>query len=443
MKFLKRLLLISILSTTLSSCGTVLGPVESDVNVQAISDVSTPHTLHVSLSKEMFKEDSTVFNKELALYTLGASLATDTKEQITQFYKNCKFDHIELSESYNVEPTTTSIGYAFAHINLDGIELVSATIRSAGYKREWADNVNLGLSGEHTGFALRADTVYDALESYMNKNNFISEKTKLLVGGYSRGAGVVNLLGKRIDDKNKLGKLENIYIYGIATPQGATEKGNYKNIFNVISRGDLISAIAPTQYGFTRYGQDIDVYTSKLDELMQEFDPDYNFPQFNDKIRSLAKDDASLVKYIIDGMVNYEATSEGDPLPVHTREDFYNNYQDTISYLMSIIFGLKDETFARIINRFGNLSLGEVLVLISEDGLYEFLKPYIDEDNIEYDSEYLKESLNKIIRFLLGPGVVVANVLLLGSTSSLMRMMNQHYGEVYYVILKDMIKNNN
>lgn len=49
-----------------------------------------------------------------------------------------------------------------------------------------------------------------------------------------------------------------IYTYTFETPQGAvnSDEKNYNNIFNIVNPVDLVPKVAPSKWGFGRYGAD-------------------------------------------------------------------------------------------------------------------------------------------------------------------------------------------
>ena len=144
----------------------------------------------------LFDVEPNTFSKELALFAFGAANSTEDGTTISSFYSSLEFDNIHLSESYSHTPTTSSIGYCFAHKQVNGSEIICVTIRGENYQSEWVNNFIVGQSGDHQGFSESATLVKDDLEDYLN--SYSSSNIKLLITGYSRGGGVANNLAHQI-----------------------------------------------------------------------------------------------------------------------------------------------------------------------------------------------------------------------------------------------------
>lgn len=412
-------------------------PVDVVVNMSSYADSSKTYALTFTFKRSFFDLDSNYFVKDLAMYCFGMAIANQNKTMMKSFYEDSGFDTIYLSETYDRTPTETSIGYAFAHLKVARHDYVFVSIRGFNYGKEWADNCNVGLTGEHNGFANRANEVQEALESYVSTNEF--KNVELLITGYSRGGAVANLLAKRMDDlvENEENDYDYLYAYTFEAPKGALITANndsYKNIINVISSGDPVTHIVPEEYGFTRYGQDFDIYTDDIDAAVATFDPTLVFPAFvaNDNY----KNDVELIDFLINGILSYEEdTSNPDsPKQAKTREEFVNNYQETLGYGLGLYFSIDSRTINKIKTAFTSLDTWGMFMLMQEDGLYNFIKPYFDEDGVEYNEDELKGHCNNAMKFLQGPGVS-ALVVALDENKPLNRAILLHTPEINYALL--------
>lgn len=174
--------------------------------------------------------------------------------------------------------------------------LIAVPIRGGGYGGEWASNFNVYptyLDGGHRGFRVAAGKVLSGLSNYISKQE-IKGDLKIWVVGFSRGAAVANLLGRQLNmttpecasavngrdySSSTVGgrhlSEENIYVYTFATPAGASQKsaGKYfdPNIFNIVSPVDLVPHVAPTAWGFTRYGTTLTLPAKNSDQLWNKF----------------------------------------------------------------------------------------------------------------------------------------------------------------------------
>ena len=80
-----------------------------------------------------------------------------------------------------------------------------------------------------------------------------------------------------------------------------------------------------------------------------------------------------------------------------------------------------------------------MLGLLAEDGLYKFLEldnSFITDDGVEFDTLELKEHLHFSSALAVGPCAVALSIYL-GAASNLTDLINMHYPEINYVLLKN------
>ena len=237
-------------------------------------------------SDSYFADSSYNYNPHLATMSMCAACASSgntmsdpvwsgLSKDIEALLSANGFDTIFVNEDFNKEPTKDSIGFVFAKktINVSGKDytLIAVNFRNANYGKEWFGNVNVGGGTMHEGFTNAADKAHEALTSYVRENG-IKEDVKIWITGYSRGAAVSNILAKQLDDDGFISRAsveaEDIYAYAFATP-AVTSENNYKkplfkNIFNTISKYDVVPQVPPEQWGWHRYG--VDIYLPALDD---------------------------------------------------------------------------------------------------------------------------------------------------------------------------------
>ena len=198
-------------------------------------------------------------------YTYKARNAVDLLEQI-----GCEASQIVVNEAFGTKPTDHSIGLVAAHKRImvgdEAYTLLILTTRGAGYEAEWAGNFYIGSEGPHQGFAVATDTAYAFLEDYVRTyGDGFESKVKVWLTGYSRGAAVANMLAGRLNDEQELAGIplckEDSYVYGFEVPMGVMAEdvlplAAYDNIHNIIHEDDLMTKLAPAQWGFARYGVD-------------------------------------------------------------------------------------------------------------------------------------------------------------------------------------------
>ena len=191
--------------------------------------------------------------------------------------------------NYDVSLTDTSdkVAYSMAMkyiANEDGETdtLLAVPIRGGGYGGEWASNFHVSdrsgtLSGNHYGFDTAANGVLNGLSNYV-ANREIKGDLKIWVVGFSRGAAVANLLGRKLNNAT-LGNIKpnvcDIYVYTFATPAGASRQSADQffdpNIYNIVSPVDLVPRVAPSAWGYTRYGTTLTLPYDKNSSVWNRF----------------------------------------------------------------------------------------------------------------------------------------------------------------------------
>ena len=179
------------------------------------------------------------------------------------------------------------VGYTIAsrqcEIPGEDFQIVAVVVRGTFGRDEWISNVNVANSwGEkpnpdpekmphyHEGFSRAANSVLEALESYVVSNRIDLAKAKILVTGHSRGAAVANIIGARLDtaaesEKGPIAavKGENVFVYTFATPgvsvrpTDGMKDPKYGNIFNVVNPEDIVPCVPFNFWGSQRFGHDL------------------------------------------------------------------------------------------------------------------------------------------------------------------------------------------
>ncbi len=188
------------------------------------------------------------------------------------------FSNIVVNSYYKEKPITDSIGAVIGQkqIVVDGknYTLIALAVRGGGYGKEWASNFVVGPNGAHAGFDAAKVKILNFLRQYIASNG-IQGDIKLWLTGYSRGGAVANLTAAAIDDNpslvlggtpsepnlsNRHLDRKDIYAYTFETPAGTiannADADTYNNIFNIINLSDPVPKVAPSAWGFRRYGTD-------------------------------------------------------------------------------------------------------------------------------------------------------------------------------------------
>ncbi len=179
-------------------------------------------------------------------------------------------EDIFISETNTLKPGKDTIGVAIGHksIGKDGEILIPIAVRGAGYESEWYGNTTVGQSGEHEGFAIAADQVFELVKQYINDYDLVdavmNSKVKFWIAGYSRAGATSNLTARRLVEEYSDGSSMNnqIYAYCFEAPKGGLnsemnlEEEKYYCIHNCINKVDPVPLVAPGDMGFIRYGVD-------------------------------------------------------------------------------------------------------------------------------------------------------------------------------------------
>ena len=327
--------------------------VETDDEPQVISgsfnyyseETKSPNQSYVfDYDDNWFFNNSYTYQPDLAKMSLRMAMASmDTSgSNIGELYDDLKFKDKYID--YPTPPGENTIGYSIAHKNLnkDGekITVIAITIRSGCYVDEWAGNFMVGSGQDHEGFNFASAQVVSGLNQYISEfGKGFYPNIKVWISGYSRGAAVTNLVGKRLDDGEIRGiSANNVFAYGFESPK-TTKGGNaasstYYNLFSVINPIDLVTKVPLETWGYTWYGLAYYLpspeYDSNYKQLWNNMLAQYqNIASgyaSNSRIRDLAYSVPS-VSYLYDSF----ADGLGDVIP--SSIDYYYNYETSVMWL--------------------------------------------------------------------------------------------------------------
>ena len=287
-------LLISLAPLSVFAAGDEYETITGTVMFNAGHDDSkTDHPCPFTYSDEYFTQTGYNFRQDLATVTMAMCFAAGNvadparyKEgpaNLIDFFDQIGFKDFEANKDFTERPGRNTFGVGIANkvIYIDGEKytVIGIGLRGCGYYAEWAGDLNVGLEGEHTGFAICRHTSLAFLKDYLAKHTEITGKVKLWCTGYSRGAAGTNMLGGAIDDiiasggsigKNVELSADDMYFYCYEPPMGAdvNKIGSsiYNNIHNIVNYNDLVVKVAPECMGFGRYGVDHVLPSAKLDD---------------------------------------------------------------------------------------------------------------------------------------------------------------------------------
>ena len=397
------------------------------------------YQLEFDYEDAFFSRNAKTYDKEMSMLSYGAAMSTDSFAHLKNYYEQAKFKAIT-GKNYDVTPTEDTAGYSFAYKLIDDYYVVAVTFRGLNYGAEWSNNFIMGKSGDHEGFLARATEAFSDLNAYVSEH--CSDKTlKLWINGYSRGGALANVLSSLILRSDCLNvRQEDMFTYTFEAPYCLSEENSiaYENVHNIINSNDLITNIPPAAYGFGRCGVDYPIYDENISTLAREFDNGLIIPEFVeiDAGKELTNDQ-ELCEFIV------ETTFEGKVAPegyeCRNRDEYVDRYQEGLSYAIGLMFALSDSTRSALLASLTSLDMMSLLAILGDDtgkALADFIKPYLDNDHIEYDYDILVARClvlrNAIYYVLIQPLLIFANETYRPSVT---RLIDMHYPESVYVLL--------
>ena len=379
-----------------------------------------------------FKTSGTTFIKELALMSYPSNYAAKTKEECSLFFDTLGYSSFFHSLDYDTPDSPETVKFNFAKKKVGDAYIVAANIYGLTYRLPWVNNFLLGKEGDAQGFVIGANKVISSLKEYLAQ---IPGKPKLWLTGYSRTAAIASLVAREVIEEGLIEE-ENMYCYTFEAPAvfDKTTLKPHPSIHNVINRGDIVTYLAPTEFGFTRAGEDVDTYVSNVDEILAGYDSRLVLPSFSDPY-DIVEDDPSTAKFIL-STLQRKAENPDDPQTVpdmSSRAHFVDNgYQDDFRYIIALVLTLPVKTLISI----GVSAIKEGLSLLNENGLYNAIKPELDKANIEYDDTALANACNHIVAFLTSYALPLALMMLIPAyASDIIRTFLLHAPEVTFPLV--------
>lgn len=256
-------------------------------------------TSDIYFSQSYFEHSAYEYDPHLATASLCLTISTYTgyspfteewylsqPKYIKEALETIGFNSFTTNDDFTQTARFDSIGLAAAKKELSDYTVIAVAPRSGGYYSEWANNMHLGDGSQsdymHEGWYNTAQKTINCISDYINDNQ-VTGHIKLWMTGFSRGGAVVNvaagLLDSRLDkgqevfNNVKLNR-EDIYTYTFEAPQGANVNSKtikapkdaiYGNIWNIVNPNDIVTKVAMSEYGFTRFGTDKFITTKFFD----------------------------------------------------------------------------------------------------------------------------------------------------------------------------------
>ncbi len=312
-----------------------------------------------------FQGNNAEFNKNLAINSLASAIASRNPTVGNKFFTDLKFDNFYASKDYSEPEEPENIAYVFACKDLGDKKLVAVSMRGLEYAtKEVFDNFNIGEVGEHLGFKSATNKVLASLETYINQDELKDKNIVYWISGYSRAGAVASLASAAIADEivtsNKYRTAStDMFTYTFEAPNHSIREETYGFIHNIINRYDVITYVPPTEMGFRRLGNDVDVTNRDVCDLMNSYYEGANIKAFEYKVTSVPEEEG------------------GDP--VETDIDPIEFYHRVITFILNDL--KSDDGTIAIVTRadFAKLltfDVGEMKVLFTNENLEKFKTYY-------------------------------------------------------------------
>jgi len=383
--------------------------------------------LYTYYNEGMFDLPSSELNIPLMSFAASLELPTGFEtddptqkpKYVIQLLRDIGCTEIAVNDAYigdiSITDMETAIGMKKAS---DGTNLVFVVMKGMNYKEAFASNFMVGESGPHHGFQIAMGNVLQFIDQFFYENE-VSGKTKILTTGFSRAGATSNLLASFLCDRIHDGDLnmfleniemtcDDVYGFGFEVPYcGYYEEGvegvdpldeRYSGLWYTVSVDDLVTYVPPGSYGFVRYGNQYDVPVHDAEKtknalavLEQQFSKET--ADFYD-LRSFSTIGLER-KHLSDGISDF---IERFYHVVGSRENYYNNYEDDITYTLSTL--IKDpEMILEIADESGGVAnfLKKLIIYVDTDQYESEFRPVFEKVLTKYGyEEYVDNLLNAL-----------------------------------------------
>ena len=408
---------------------------------------STTLELECTYSPDFFRSDACTFDKDLALLSLAIACPNERAE-IPAAFTAMEFD----TQVYfwNDDTYINRCSYYFAHKTVDDYDLIAVYVNWVDYDVEWAGNLTVGpqtegVRADHEGFELASQWVYENLKKYVAEN-FADRNLKIWITGYSRGAAITDALAVRIIEAKELKvKQSDLYAYAFEPPASIDEEyvKEYQCIHNIISQADIVAALPPTAWGIARPGVNVDLTADPETingYLSQLIGPGVEMPVFTPN-EGYYSTPTELVTFIMDTITEKGKDPSEAPAGFRDRGTYVTTVQPRLTYLAKLFMKDSRRVMGLIKGPIMELANDPVamLGLLAENGFYDFIKPILDENHVEYVDDDLQPGCSLVYDVAQNGNVLMALMVFAveDQRNSAMYTAACHYPEVFYVLLKN------
>jgi hypothetical protein len=324
-------------------------------------------------SDDFFSYDNSAYHSDLAIMTLKLAMAGYSRQNLyteelpehdlrralnlQRLFSDIGFGNAEF-HNYNTALTdySSKVAYGFASRQIGQDVVVAVVLRGGGYGAEWADNFNVGTSGDHAGFSAAAKAVQAELEDYIAglKDLYqFSGDVKLWMTGYSRSGATCNLLAQAMSSKIDS---DNLYAYVFAAPNCTTSPKACRGLFSIISAADVVPCVPLSKWGFGRHGTTLTFPSTLPASRKDEFE----------KLSGIDLDDHKPVTYTIQpAAIQRFIFSLG--MVVGSRSAYNDRYSDLIQQSLRAYYGTEEPLYSAEEAMANGLSISVLLPLLPDN----------------------------------------------------------------------------
>ena len=285
-------------------------PIETRMDYRWFTQDYSKYNQQLSTMSLLYAADAYTWNAVQLRGTLkGRYVDSYDIEALMAFFGMNKTKTINLKNIYknDYDVTEVSFGYHTFVVNGELTTVLAVFVRGTDETlAEWASNFDIGDSSKaesyydwgnrdnHKGFDVAANRVMNEMDLYINDNGLYEDNLVYWVTGHSRGGGVANIIGAKLEDEGKTA-----YTYTFAAPNTTLNQDsgshNYPGIFNLVNSDDFVPYLPAEAWGYSRYGSTL--WNSIKDggyeldwEIMTgcfDYNPDYGLEDTIDKISAI------------------------------------------------------------------------------------------------------------------------------------------------------------
>ncbi len=271
--------------------------VDYNVDYSILLDKSnTDYHVDISVLASLLSADIYHENSHMETKTpVGDGVTSDMNNLLGDLYGMQDGKVIEVNpEGDSDDRTEFYVGHKEVSNNSKSREIILLVVRGTGKDQfgggrdiEWSSNFDVGDSSNpnyaamtgyhpdwkkkenHKGFDVAANNVLKLFKDYVADHGLTDKKKIVLITGHSRGAGIANIVGAYLENDVNYRS----FTYTFAAPYTTTDDkaGDYRTIFNIVNKDDIVPFLPLEKWDFTKYGNTFSI--SVENDGLEDKDP--------------------------------------------------------------------------------------------------------------------------------------------------------------------------